>query len=580
MDPADVARRMADAVPHRGPTVRTVVLGRSALACRGGDGGDAVIGIVDGLAIALVGSLDNSAELAQALGCKAPVALNDAAMLSLLAAGYRAFGLDLPARMRGVFAGAISSGDRLYCFRDHIGYRPLFYRTDRRGFYAATEAKQIVAGAGIPKEPDMDVVAQIFFRTLDDDSPAALKGVNRLPKSSGIETGDHGYRLRRYWHPETLLEAHPIPPEELKPRFDRLMDQAVARCLTGRDAIALSGGVDSPAVAAYAAPRHLALGGLPLQAISVVYPKYPTVDESRYVVMLADRFGIPLHTYEQTASPVADLARWVSLTDTPFVGAALAQYEEDYRRIHALGCRMVLTGEHAEFVFAMQWNTLDHFLTHGRLRPAWREMADRRARGRSWLSVARFAARSIASDRLLAARAAIGRRPAAGIPEWVDRRRVGAGAMRPARDRWRLSQLRGFIGPGVSLEAEEVCQAVTGVTSRKPWTDVDLWEFFLGLPAEQKFPDLRPKGLVRDLLRGRVPDMILDREDKTVFDEAALAEIDYAALTRVIDPSKQRVEGVDYAALGSLLTARKLGTQDYRWARSLATVHAFLAQWA
>ena len=108
--------------------------------------------------------------------------------------------------------------------------------------------------------------------------------------------------------------------------------------------------------------------GRPLQAISVVYPKYPTVDESRYVVPLADRLGLPLHTYEQETNPLDGLARWTALADTPFPGAAMAQYEEDFRRVRALGLRTILTGEHAEFVAAMQWNTLSHFLTHGRLR--------------------------------------------------------------------------------------------------------------------------------------------------------------------------------------------------------------------
>jgi hypothetical protein len=165
------------------------------------------------------------------------------------------------------------------------------------------------------------------------------------------------------------------------------------------------------------------------------------------------------------------------------------------------------------------------------------------------------------------------------VPDWIDPRRASEEEPVRVSERWRRGQLLAFIGPGIALEAEEVCQAVCGINARRPWTDVDLWELFLGLPAEQKFPDTRSKGLVRDLLRGRVPDEILDRTDKTVFDEAALAEIDYVTLRRYLVRPKVRVGGVDYGRLGVLLEGERLTRVDYAWARELAGVHAFLSQW-
>ncbi|OGO55223.1 MAG: hypothetical protein A2V85_09615 [Chloroflexi bacterium RBG_16_72_14] len=478
-----------------------------------------------------------------------------------------------------MFAGAVSDGETVFAFRDHIGYRSLVYRRDAAGFYAAAEAKQVVAGAGIPRQPDLEVVEHVFYRSADDDTPCALKGVLRLPKMTGITAGDAGTRLRRYWDPASLLETARFGPDELKDRFDALMDQAVSRSLTGRDAISLSGGIDSPAIAAYAAPRHLELAGRPLQAVSVVYPRYPSVDESRYVIPLAEQLGLPLQTYEQEANPLDDLATWTALADTPFPGATLAQYAEDYRRVRGLGMLGLLTGEHAEFVFAIRWFTLGHLLTHGRFGAARRELAQRRAQGMSLLGLARLAGRSVAPHRVMAARHAIGRRWPPTVPRWVNWHRAAQETPVPVRERWRRSQLAGFIGPGVALEAEEVCQVVCDIRTRRPWTDIDLWELFLSLPAEQKFPDLRPKGLVRDLLRGRVPDAILDRTDKTVFDEAGLARIDYPTLRRYLVGQEHRVAGIDYAALGELLRAETLTRIDYEWAKNLAGVHAFLSQW-
>ena len=575
----DVIGPMMAVVPHRGERRQTLVHGRCVLACIGSDDmPETALGEIDGIAVAFAGGLDNAEDLALELD-RRNARPSVPGLPALLAAGFREFGVDLPERLRGVFAGAISDGQRVHCFRDHIGHRPLFYRTDGRGFLAASEAKQVVAGAGIAREPDLEVVERIVFRNYDDQTPAALRGVRRLPKSTVISADGEGVRLHRYWRPEQLLETARLSDDDTRTRFEELMGQAARRSLTGRDVVSLSGGIDSPALAAFAAPLHRERFGRPLHALTVIYPNHPSVDERRYVEPLAAFLGMPLHLYEQETNALADLARWVALTDSPYPAASLAHYAEDYGRARELGFRRILTGEHAEYVMAMQLFVLDHYLTHGRWGAARRELSARRARGWSWFSLFRLVLRSVAPDAVMNARRAFGSYRASTVPTWVDRRRVARDKSGSVRERWRGVQLTGFIGPGISLEAEEVCQAVTGVEARRPWTDVDLWEFFLSLPAEQKFPDLRQKGLVRNLLRGRVPDEILDRQDKTVFDAAGLARVDYATLRRYLVSPRHRLPGVDYELLATRLDSERLSVVELGWARNLATAHAFLAQW-
>lgn len=574
-----VVEAMSAAVPHRGERVEALVHGRCALACTDGDGHeDSELAVVHGVAAAFSGTLDNAAEVERDLVRRRLVAPGSSPA-TLIAAGFRAYGEDVPNQLRGVFAGIVTDGTHAYAFRDQLGYGLLFYRHDGRGFFAATEAKQVIAGAGIAREPDLDVVERIFFNTYDDDTPCALRGVRRLPKAHGINAGPAGVRLRRYWDPEALLESARIPDGELEERFAELMDQAVARCMTGEDVISLSGGIDSPAVAAFAAPRHVDLSGRPLHALSAVYPRYPSVDERPYIELLAAHFKIPLHTFEQHANVLDDLAHWVALADGPYPAASLAHYAEDYRLARELGFRTILTGEHAEFVCALNWYLIDHYVSHGRLGDLRRHVEARHARGAPWRWLAFDVARGIAPGRLLAARE---RRSRLGLPAWIDGVKASEGAAQEiasARQRWRRLQLSAFRGPGLSAEAEAICQAACGVRVRRPWTDVDLFELFLSLPAGQKFPDTRGKSLVTRLLRGRVPDAILDRRDKTVFDEALLAQIGYATLRRFLVDPPHRLHGVDYEALGERLRREDLERSDYHYARQLAGVHAFLAQW-
>jgi asparagine synthase (glutamine-hydrolysing) len=570
---------MSTAVPHHGGRVETLVHGSCALACINGTGPDgAELAVARGIAAAFAGTLDNAEEVRGDLVRRRLVA-PESGVASLVAAGFRAYGEEMPGRLRGVFSGIVTDGTRAYAFRDHLGYGALFYRHEEDDFYAATEAKQVVAGAGIPRQPDLDVVERLFFNSYDDDTPCALRGVRRLPKAHGIAVGPGGVRQRRYWDPEPLLESARIPDDELAERFAQLMDRAVSRCLTGHDIISLSGGIDSPAIAAFAAPRHVEVGGRPLHALSAVYPRFPSVDERPYIELVASHLEIPLHTFEQQANALDDIAHWVALADGPYPAASLAHYAEDYRLARELGFRNILTGEHAEFVFALNWYLIDHYLTHGRLGDLRRHLTARHARGAPWRWLAFDVARSLAPRRLLAARE---RRTRLGLPDWLDGVKASEGAAErigSIRQRWPRLQLSAFDGPGVSVEAEAICQAACGVRVRRPWTDVDLFELFLSLPAGQKFPDTGSKSLVRRFLRGRIPDAILDRQDKTVFDEALLSQIDYATLRRFLVDPPHRLAGVDYDALGDKINREHLERQDYHYARQLAGVHAFLAQW-
>ena len=130
---------------------------------------------------------------------------------SLVAAAWRAWGEDTPERLRGVFAAAVTDGHALWTWRDQLGYRALFFRTDAAGTLVASEAKQVIAGADIPREPDLEVLERILFTDYDDETPTALKGAIRLPKASMLRATDGSVAHRRYWRPESLLETAGSP---------------------------------------------------------------------------------------------------------------------------------------------------------------------------------------------------------------------------------------------------------------------------------------------------------------------------------------------------------------------------------
>jgi asparagine synthase (glutamine-hydrolysing) len=581
-----VARKMLAASANHGECVTLRTLGNCVLGVRNRpDFVDSAISSEGPIIAALSGRLDNGAELHRALTAAGtpPASPADA---DIVVAAYRAFGVDAPNRMRGAFAGIVTDGRHLWCFRDHIGFRPLFYRDEPRAFFAASEPRQIVAGAQLAEEPDLEVLELMFLGRMASDTPAALRGIARLAQSATVSVdSERGVAVRQYWDPLALLETARLSADDVGDRLLELLGQGVARTLTGKDVIFLSGGLDSPAVAAFAAPEHRRRFGRPLGALSAVFPDLPSVDERHYIELVAERFGIELHTFRPTARQLDDVDEWCRRFGSPVPILSIPEASDAYSRARRLGYENVITGEFAEWVFGAPMHVVPHLLTHGR----WRALANlllvERKRGKSARGLAELLLPTFVPGRL--ANWYLHRRGLDApqrIPDWLDERKVNevpfrADLLPPSRERWRQFQLTGTKGATISIEADMTCAAMAGVTIRRPMADIDLWEFFLSLPAEIKHPDLRFKILARGKLRGILPDEILDRRGKTVFDDHVMTHLDYGSLKRLLVQPRHRMAGVDYERLAQRIERRDFTRFDWFWARDLAGIHAFLNAW-
>jgi asparagine synthase (glutamine-hydrolysing) len=580
-----LAGAMLAAAPHRGSVFTFRMLGNAVLGVANRPGAvDATLSVDGRLIAALSGRLDNAAELRRDLTSAGtpPAGPTDA---DIVVSAFQLHGAEAPNRMRGCFAGVVTDGRTLWCFRDHVGFRPLFYRDDSRAFVAASESRQVAIGAGLPEEPDFDVLVRMFYDHMPADTPAALKGVSRLAQGSMLGHGVGGTTVRRYWHPEELLESARLSPTDVVDRFVQLMEQAAVRSLTGKDAILLSGGLDSPTVAAFAAPAHLERTGRPIGALSAVFPDLPSVDERPYIEMVAERFGIELHTYRPRARALDDVEAWCRLFASPVPILSVPEMADNHELASRLGYDNLLTGDFAEFVFGSPMHLVSHLLTHGRWMALARLLRAERWRGTSNRELVEqllvtFVPGSVATRYVRWRRLDYPER----IPDWLDARKVNQEPYRtdllpPGHRRWRRAQRGGLAGSTITMEAQEVVGARVGVTIRRPLADVDLWEFFMSLRAETKFPDLRFKNLVRGMMRGRLPDAILDRPRKTLFDAHAMAQVDYPALQRLLAEPRQRIPGVDYGRLAQRIAQQDFNRFDWHWAKDLARIHAFLNAW-
>ena len=582
-----LARRALAAVPYPTPDVAFRRIGNAliGIATRP-DFVDESISTEGSLVAALSGRLDNAAELYGELSAAGtpPVSSADA---DVVVAAFRAHGRGVVNRFRGAFAGIVTDGSTLWAFRDHVGFRSMFYRSDESGFLVAGEARQVVVAAQLAEEPDLRVAELLYYGGMPSNTPAALKGVQRLIQGAFAEaTRDRELYLERYWTPWLLFETARLTVDEAGERFRALLKQACERSITGKDVVFLSGGLDSPAVAAFAAPAHLARTGRPIGALSAIFPDLPDVDESELTTLVARRFGMALETYRPSAKALDDVDEWSRKLGTPVPTLSIPEVWEAYSRAHELGYRNVLTGEFAELTYGKWPHALSHLLLKGRWRALVRQIASEHARGASRTALVlealtAFVPGKFANRFFWRERAA---QMAREIPSWVrtdklQRPQPRPDLLPPARERYRTLQLWGLEGCTVTMEADATCAAIAGVTIRRPFADVDLWEFFLSLPAEVKFPERKWKALARRALRGVIPDEILDRLKKTYFDPHVMQQIDYPLLQRLLVAPRHQLPGVDYVEVARRIAAQDLGMGDWLSLRELARVHAFLNAW-
>jgi asparagine synthase (glutamine-hydrolysing) len=577
---AAVVERMLAAAPHRGGQREVAVVGPCAIGVANDpEHREATLAARDGLVVALTGTLDNADELAQRFPASTAGPASTPSELVLVA--FEALGDALLPLLRGNFSCLIGDGRRLRAFRDQIGFETLFHRDDATGIYVATEAKQVLAGAGVDPEPDIEVVEAMFYGDVEDPTACPLRGVRRLLGGTLLQAHGDSPTTHRYWDPTRLVESASLSSGEVAERFRELFTQAVRRTLTGSDVVALSGGMDSPPIAAFANREHLRLFGRPVPALAEVYPAHPSSDETDYIELVAGRLGLHLHTYEPGRQRLDRLQYWVKLFDGPWSTVAPEGTSQRCREARSLGSRTLLTGHFAEHVTsAGQWFLVPHLMWRARFRAAAAQLVSQRNAGMGRRRLARQVLEAFTPR--VVQRRLLFQRPQLPMPSWIDRRRIAerdARAALPARKRWLNFQLP-FFGGSTMGDADAYSHAVHGIRPRRPWADVDLWEFFLSLRAEVKFPDYRMKGLARGLLRGDVPNEILDRGDTTTTNEYFRTMcLDLEALRRWLLAPEYRVAGVDYALLAQQLEREDMSLAHYLWARDLAAVHAFLGLW-
>jgi asparagine synthase (glutamine-hydrolysing) len=525
-DPARELARLEAAVAPDGPRVALRRSGALTVAAAGD--GSHPLELVDGCVCAIEGSLYALDQIARELGLPA-----GAGAAQVVVAAYRRLGTAALGRLRGDFALLVwdEAASRGLLARDQLGGGALFLRVNGRELLFASELRNLLRL--LPSRPAPDPVAMVHWLALG--GPPAdhtfYQGIEQLPAGHCVELDGSGWRMARYWRPEYERPERIDRKEAAERVHDGLVRAVLRRCGEGDVAgVMLSGGIDSAAVAGVMASR----GRPPVRAYSAVFPRHPAIDESGLIELLTSElelssFALPVLGGSVISGAVDYMREW----QVPATSPNLFFWETLLRQAARDGVTAMLDGEGGDALFWFSPYLLSDRLARGRLRSA-ASLAGRfpSDAGRVPPSiVARlirdWGIKGAVPYPLHRLRQRIRGRDAFA-PRWFTQESIrlrfdtdpALDWKRSGAPRWWSSLLDGVTGIGSTLVHDTTRRrnASVGLHARHPLLDVDLIELVLALPPELAFDARLSRPLLRESVRGLIPEELRLRPTKSSFD--------------------------------------------------------------
>jgi asparagine synthase (glutamine-hydrolysing) len=475
--------------------------------------------------------VDGRADLSVRLEDAGERAGRDCTDIELVLRAYRVWGEQAAEHLIGDFAFAIWDGPRrrLFCARDHLGVKSVFYALTGRTLVVSNTLDCVRLHPSITDRlNDLAVADFLLFELNQDPETTVFADVCRLPPAHTGVWSQEGGAIKRYW---SVPIDEPVFYERAADYIDRFREvigqAATDRARTDRVGLFMSGGIDSTTLAAVAART-----GVSARAFTVAADGLDR-DEASFARAAADRIGIPLSVL-QGGVAAFDREWSTRRIHTPAPVRDVTRLMHDRRMYETVldHSRVCFYGEGPDNALQYEWQPyVRHLVARGRYGRLAADVVGHMRHHR------RVPFASVAARKLL--RKKREQQWDIPYPEWLNpelEKRL------QLRDRWHQYQQppappavhpvrpaahASFCGVEWealfrSFDAEE-----TGVPLevRHPYLDVRVLRYLLSVPV---VPWCRAKRLMRDAMRQDLPDIVLRRQKSGMTGDA-----DYAAAVRL-----------------------------------------------
>jgi len=501
----------------------------------------------------------------------------------VLLRAYTQWGLDGLRRLEGIFAFALwdPAHRRLVLMRDRLGVKPLFYARSGESLAFGSEIKALLAGCELDTAIDEQALREYLWFGNAYEDRTIYRSVRSLPPGHWMIVQDGVFRIEPYWRLEDwLVDRTPGNDRDAAEAVRGAVDDAVSRQLVADVPVGifLSGGIDSSSIAASA----VAASGGRLSSYSVGFDFTDHADELPAARRLAERLGLEHHELHVSASRLGDvLEKLAEAHDEPFADAANIPL---FLLAQQLGgsVKVVLQGDGGDEMFGGYRRY--SLLRHHRLWSPWpaRLTPALRRAGRTGQRAARLAAALGSADPATRMGLLITLETVDDPPEvvLVDDARHRLVDTTDAFLAYRQCAVR-FAGadpvqqmlltdislqlPSQFLAKVDRATMAQSIEVRVPLLDEHVAKLAVGMPSGYKVRGREKKLVLRNAMRGRVPDEVLDAPKRgfgVPFDQWLRHQLYESARETVLaEPFLHRF-GLDRQAVAERLEQHRSGAQE------------------
>jgi len=448
---------------------------------------------------------------------------------------YKEFGEACIERFRGFFAFCIydSAGKKLFLARDRMGLKPLKYYWDGSSFIFASELKAILSLKKVPRVADPRAIDQYLAYRYILPPFTGVKNIFKLPAGCSLtlalDDPSTGPVIRRYWLPSFKPKTELSYDAAMGKTIDLLEEAIRLRLVSDVPlGIFLSGGIDSSVIVALLR-RHF---GGEIRTFSVGFSE-ERFDERPYARMVAERYKTNHTEFLVELKPKEDLKRIVWHFDEPF-GDPSAVPSFYLTREAATHVKTILNGDGGDELFAGYKRYFIHRRNRafdylpGFVQGSSRLLSERLPAGvdkkHGWGKVDRLL-ESISGDSINTYALRF-----SGLSHKIRSRLYRGPSSAPSTNGWPAEVMETLEKTGASdlterlmavdqitslpediLMKSDMAGMAHGLESRSPFLDHVFVEWTNRLPISFKAGSTG-KRILRDSMRGELPDEILDRK--------------------------------------------------------------------
>jgi len=575
-------KAMVTSLTHRGPDDAgyfespAVSLGMRRLAIIDVETGQQPAFSADNsIVVVFNGEIYNAPALRKELEEKGYRFRSDHSDTEVIAPLYQELGVDFVHRLNGMFAIAIWDTTRrqLHVYRDNAGIKPLYFAVTSDGMVFGSEIKALLAHPGVSRDPDLEAIHH-YFSFKNVPAPfSAFKQIKQLRPGEMLTYADGKIAQKRWWR-INFRENSAISETDAAQEIRRLLEDSVALQMQSDVPFGayLSGGVDSSSVVAIMARRS----DRPIKTFTMVYEEgFANKDADRaHALSVSQMYNTEHHEFLARYSHVPESIEAVTRAfDEPFSGVISTFFITELISKHVKVC---LSGDGADELFGSYIGprSAGPLALRDKMRRGELTMTDAVRAG-----FGEYAEKLDVLDRILDRGGEAAQRMSQYIATDAQKRALYSDAMKNSisavstealvADVLKVAGTNDPVNRAMFLDFETLLpdqvlpfvdrlSMAHSVEVRPPFLDQRLIEFASTLPGSMKIKNGRVKSVLKDAVRGLIPDAILDRPKEGFLmpiNAWVLENLQKTVLER-LSPARLACHGLlDSAAVANLLDA-------------------------